>query len=144
MTQTGGQHSINENVTKDGRIIICEWFNTTLINKDGKAIGVASVCRDITKQKHMELELAKYREHLEEDVFFSACTPSVNSRAPVSGWPTCVGLSLGMAGEPGRKAKSTRAPRFTLRCRVNATQGNRPHFERTRLQCPGHCRHRPR
>jgi PAS domain S-box-containing protein len=68
MRQTGGQHSINENVTKDGRIIICEWFNTTLINKDGKAIGVASVCRDITKQKQLEEELARHREHLEEQV----------------------------------------------------------------------------
>jgi PAS domain S-box-containing protein len=68
MSQTGGQHSINENITKDGRTIICEWFNTTLINKDGKAVGVASVCRDITEQKRMEAELARYREHLEEQV----------------------------------------------------------------------------
>jgi PAS domain S-box-containing protein len=68
MRQTGGQHSINENITKDGRIIICEWFNTTLINEDGKAIGVASVCRDITAQKRMEAELARYQEHLEEQV----------------------------------------------------------------------------
>ncbi len=66
MNQTGGQHSINENITKDGRTIICEWFNTTLIDKDGKAIGVASVCRDITKQKMAEEELRRYRERLEE------------------------------------------------------------------------------
>jgi PAS domain S-box-containing protein len=68
MNQAGGQHSINENVTKDGRIIICEWFNTTLVDKDGKATGVASICHDITEQKRMEIELAGYREHLEEQV----------------------------------------------------------------------------
>ena len=68
MNQTGGQHSINENITQDGRTIICEWFNTTLIDKDGKAIGVASVCRDITEQKHMEAELVNHRMHLEEQV----------------------------------------------------------------------------
>jgi PAS domain S-box-containing protein len=68
MNQTGGVHSVNENVTKDGRLITCEWFNTTLMGKDGKAIGVASVCRDITEQKRMELELARYRERLEEQV----------------------------------------------------------------------------
>ena len=68
MRQTCGQHSINENVTKDGRIIICEWFNTTLIDQDGRAIGVASICRDITEQKRMEEELARHREHLEEQV----------------------------------------------------------------------------
>jgi len=68
MNQTGGQHSINENVTKDGRIIICEWFNTTLIDKDGRATGVASIINDITEQKRMEMELAGYRKHLEEQV----------------------------------------------------------------------------
>jgi PAS domain S-box-containing protein len=56
MNQTGGQHSINKNVTKDGNIITCEWFNTTLIDKDGKAIGVASVCRDITERQQYERE----------------------------------------------------------------------------------------
>ncbi len=68
MNRTGGQHNINENITKDGRIITCEWFNTTLIDNNGKAIGVASVCRDITEEKRMEAELASYREHLEEQV----------------------------------------------------------------------------
>ena len=64
MNQRGGQHSINENVTKDGRTIICEWFNTTLIDKDGKAIGVASVCNDITEQRRMEEALNAKREQL--------------------------------------------------------------------------------
>lgn len=68
MRQTGGQHGINENVTKDGRTIICEWFNTTLVDESGKAIGVASVCRDITEQKRIEAELARYREDLEKQV----------------------------------------------------------------------------
>jgi PAS domain S-box-containing protein len=66
MNQTGGQHSINENVTKDGRIIICEWFNTTLINKDGQAIGVASVCRDITEKKQAEEALREKQNQLLE------------------------------------------------------------------------------
>ncbi len=64
MSRTGGQHSINENVTKDGRTIICEWFNTTLINNAGKAIGVASVCRDITKQKRDEEALYRLNREL--------------------------------------------------------------------------------
>jgi PAS domain S-box-containing protein len=68
MSQTGGRHSINENVTKDGRKIICEWFNTILVDEGGKAIGVASVCRDITEQKRIEAELARHREDLEKQV----------------------------------------------------------------------------
>ncbi len=56
MNQTGGTHSINENITRDGRIIVVEWFNTTLRNKDGKAVGVASIARDITERKQAEHE----------------------------------------------------------------------------------------
>jgi PAS domain S-box-containing protein len=68
MNQTADQHNINENITKDGRIIVCEWFCTTLVDKDGRAIGVASICRDITEQKKAEDELSRYREQLEEMV----------------------------------------------------------------------------
>jgi len=68
MKQTGGTHSINENVTKDGRRITCEWFNTTLIDQNGKAIGVASICNDITDRMRMEEELRQYKDHLEETV----------------------------------------------------------------------------
>ena len=64
LNQTGGQYSVNKNITKDGRIIICEWFNTTLVNPDGKTIGMASICRDITEQKQMEQKLiSKEREY---------------------------------------------------------------------------------
>jgi len=45
MQRKRGQHSINENITKADRIIFCERFNTTQSDKDGKAIGVASICR---------------------------------------------------------------------------------------------------
>ncbi len=64
MNQTGGTHSTNENTTKDGRTIIVEWFNTTLKNKDGKAVGVASICRDITELKQAEQERQLYAEFL--------------------------------------------------------------------------------
>ncbi len=66
MNQTGGRHSINRNVTKDGRIIICEWFNTTLIDKNGKAIGVASVCNDITQRRQVEDALRNSERDLRE------------------------------------------------------------------------------
>jgi PAS domain S-box-containing protein len=50
---------INENVTKDGRIITCEWFNTPLKNDAGKVIGVFSMAEDITQQKQYEEKLAR-------------------------------------------------------------------------------------
>jgi two-component system cell cycle sensor histidine kinase/response regulator CckA len=53
----GGRRSTNENVTKTGKIIMCEWFNTTLIDGGGKTIGVASLVQDITAQRSLEAQL---------------------------------------------------------------------------------------
>ena len=40
--------STNRNLTKDGREIVCEWFNTPLVDEDGQPIGAASLAADIT------------------------------------------------------------------------------------------------
>ena len=55
----GSIHSINENITKDGRRIICDWYNSALKDADGKIIGMASFVNDITEQKLMEKSLAQ-------------------------------------------------------------------------------------
>src|SRR5579864_8110298 len=52
-------HSINENVTKDGRIIACEWFNTPLMDSHGGFMGVISLAQDITERKRAEEALAR-------------------------------------------------------------------------------------
>lgn len=57
LNQTGGSHNVNENMTKDGRVIVCEWFNTPLKSEAGVPIGVASMVRDITLQKATEIAL---------------------------------------------------------------------------------------
>ncbi len=49
--------SISENLTKDGRMIICEWYNTQLIDENGKAIGTALMAVDITERQQAETEL---------------------------------------------------------------------------------------
>ncbi|MGA2681578.1 MAG: PAS domain S-box protein [Candidatus Bathyarchaeia archaeon] len=46
-------NSINENVTKDGRTLLCEWSNTPL-KKDGAVIGILSMIQDITEGKKAE------------------------------------------------------------------------------------------
>ena len=62
----GGERSTNENVTKDGRTILCEWYNTPLVNVEGQVVGFASLAEDITERKQMEAALraseAKYRQ----------------------------------------------------------------------------------
>jgi len=57
LDKTGGRHSINENMTKDGRTILCEWHNTPLIDDDGNVIGVSSLVEDITEKQKNETNL---------------------------------------------------------------------------------------
>ncbi len=52
--QTGGTHSINDNLTKDGRTIVVEWFNTPLLTSQGKVTGVFSLMQDITERVNLE------------------------------------------------------------------------------------------
>lgn len=59
MAQTGGRLSINENITKDGNIILCEWHNTPLIDETGKVIGAASIIQNITERKQKEEQLRR-------------------------------------------------------------------------------------
>jgi diguanylate cyclase (GGDEF)-like protein/PAS domain S-box-containing protein len=49
-----GTRSRSKNITKDGRTILCEWYNTPLVDQDGEVIGVASLVDDITERKLSE------------------------------------------------------------------------------------------
>ncbi len=53
----GASYTTNETITKDGKIIVCEWYNTSLINENGRAIGIALMAVDITDRKQVENEL---------------------------------------------------------------------------------------
>ena len=43
-------HSINENLTKDGRTITCEWINTPLESEDGLFSGLMCLAQDVTER----------------------------------------------------------------------------------------------
>ena len=66
IAQTGGNYYVNENVSKEGKRLICEWHNTPLKDKEGKVIGIASIVQDITERKKLEEELAKSHEILKK------------------------------------------------------------------------------
>lgn len=65
LTLDSGTRSTNENITKNGNTILCDWYNTPLINEAGETIGVASLAQDITKQKNAELALIEAKEQAE-------------------------------------------------------------------------------
>ncbi|HAX75444.1 MAG TPA: hypothetical protein DCY88_06365 [Cyanobacteria bacterium UBA11372] len=58
----GANCSISENITKDGRIVICEWYNTALIDERGNAIGGASMAVDITERQQAQEALRESAE----------------------------------------------------------------------------------
>lgn len=59
-------YSVNENITKDGRTIICDWSNTPLKKADGTVAGILSMAQDITAHKQAEEELRKSEARLAE------------------------------------------------------------------------------
>jgi PAS domain S-box-containing protein len=70
LKQRGGTRSTNENITRDGKTIICEWYNTPLIDSDGTVIGIASLVHDVTDRMRAEEE----RERLSTAISQSAET----------------------------------------------------------------------
>ena len=57
LANTGGKYSLNENLTKDGRTILSEWYNTPLVNQEDEVIGVSSLVIDITEKQIAEEKL---------------------------------------------------------------------------------------
>ncbi|MBT4642427.1 MAG: PAS domain S-box protein [Deltaproteobacteria bacterium] len=68
INQKGGNRSINENITKNGEHIICEWHNTALVDKNGVVMGIASLGQDITERIHAEEDLKKAHEELKKGI----------------------------------------------------------------------------
>ncbi len=50
----GPSHNTNANITKDGRTIECEWYNTPLVDAGGTMIGIVTLAQDITEQRRAE------------------------------------------------------------------------------------------
>ena len=50
----GGDRSSNENVRRDGQRILCEWYNTRLVDEAGRLVGVISLVHDITRRHRAE------------------------------------------------------------------------------------------
>lgn len=59
MTHQNLVRQVNENITREGKIRLCEWYNTPLMDSHGKIIGVASLMDDITDKKKAELLSAR-------------------------------------------------------------------------------------
>jgi PAS domain S-box-containing protein len=57
-------HSVNNNLTKDGRIILCEWNNAILRDANGEVTGAISMGLDVTERKQAEEALQESERDL--------------------------------------------------------------------------------
>ncbi|HTS37586.1 MAG TPA: PAS domain S-box protein [Candidatus Solibacter sp.] len=60
--QTAGSRNTNDNLTKDGCTICCDWYNTPLVDDAGRVLGVASLVQDVTERERAQ---ARFRGLLE-------------------------------------------------------------------------------
>ena len=62
-----GSTTCSENITKDGRTIICDWFATPLTKADGTFVGMMSMAEDVTDRGKAEESLREANERALRD-----------------------------------------------------------------------------
>ncbi|WP_084296320.1 bifunctional diguanylate cyclase/phosphodiesterase [Psychromonas arctica] len=88
--QGGKQFSI-PNITKDGRTIYCNWYNTLILNSLGMVTGMGAFVKDMTVDKHNRdtlNEFFKLPMNLHLIVSFDGLILKVNA-----GWQSILGFS---------------------------------------------------
>ena len=66
LNQARGTYSLNDNITKDGRLITCEWINTPLLDEAGNSLGIYSMVQDITDRKATENALRESEQRFRD------------------------------------------------------------------------------
>ncbi|MDM8555180.1 PAS domain S-box protein [Desulfococcaceae bacterium HSG7] len=65
LSEPKSNENINDNKTKDGKLITCHWFNTPILNTDGELAGMTAVCQDISEKLKVEKEIKLLRKRLD-------------------------------------------------------------------------------
>jgi signal transduction histidine kinase len=74
--------SKNRNVRKDGSVINCEWYNSTVLGEDGKAAAVLSLVLAVTERERYEETLR--RTDRQKDAFLATLAHELrNPLAPL-------------------------------------------------------------
>jgi two-component system cell cycle sensor histidine kinase/response regulator CckA len=62
--EAADSHEEEENVTKEGKVIYCEWHNTPLRDPQGRVAGMLSMAQEVTERKRAEEVLRRTQEQL--------------------------------------------------------------------------------
>jgi PAS domain S-box-containing protein len=60
--------SRNRNLTRDGRVLVCEWRNSALFDEDGRLVSILSLVQDVSEEVTAQEELTAYQRDLEKMV----------------------------------------------------------------------------
>jgi len=60
MKEKGGAHFTGTHITKNGSIIICNWYNTLILNKNGELNGIGCLVKDVTQDKRNQHTLNRF------------------------------------------------------------------------------------
>jgi PAS domain S-box-containing protein len=63
--QTPASLNVNRNYRKDGIVIDCEWYNSSIYNSEGKLTSVLSLVLDVSQRNKAEKEIQSYARELE-------------------------------------------------------------------------------
>ena len=63
---SGGYHSVDENVRKNGERIMVEWHNRLVTDDSGDVVTIFSKCQEVTERIEHEQNLAKLRDFFAE------------------------------------------------------------------------------
>ncbi|MEW6989530.1 PAS domain S-box protein [Colwelliaceae bacterium 6441] len=62
------QYNLHKNLTLKGNVILCEWYNTPLLDENEKVIGIASLVNDVTAE-HDALNSLYLKEQEQAEIF---------------------------------------------------------------------------
>jgi PAS domain S-box-containing protein len=65
--QIESTHNSNDNITKTGKIISCEWCNHPLLDPQGQVTGILSIVQDVTSQKQTEEILRRQADQIRQN-----------------------------------------------------------------------------
>jgi PAS domain S-box-containing protein len=74
---SGGYHSVDENVRKDGERIVCEYHNRVVTDEDDNVVAVFSLFRDVTERERRERRLRETTARLK--ALFEESPDMINS-----------------------------------------------------------------
>jgi rsbT co-antagonist protein RsbR len=92
----GAVHALNQNVTKDGRTVMCEWTNTAILDEDGEVVAVASLVSDVTDRMKEE-EAIRVREREQAATIEQLSAPVLDLWEGVLAMPVVGGIDAARA-----------------------------------------------